>query len=234
MPPQVRELQSLIKEQNKALQPHYDLIDSDIARTEQSGVAQVAGLEAQQKQAFGQIEQAASDKGMFFSGFSPSEQAGYTSTTFLPALAELQNTIASARSNLLGKKADFGKGAFDAATAMRETDIGRRFTYDERVSSQQFQSQEAEKQRQFTAAENQRDRNAAAAQASQAAAKQDYSGVVSSVKAFLDPRRGGDGKVSPNTFQQARNIWVGAGGDPASFAQSFIGYVNRSHESDYF
>ena len=75
MAPQVRDLQSLINEQNAALKTQYDLIEGDITRNEQAGGAQQAGLDAAKVKAFKQIGQASQDKGMFFSGFSPNEEA---------------------------------------------------------------------------------------------------------------------------------------------------------------
>ena len=232
--PQVRELNSLITTLGKSVQPQKALIDADIAANATAGAAQEAGLQATQQKAFGAIEQGAQNKGMFFSGFSPDQQAEYTASTYLPALAQLQATIAQTRSNLLGKKADLDTDIFKTAFQTREGDIERKFNWETAAEDRNFQERMAREERKFTMEENAKDRAASAAQARQAAQQKDVSGVVNSVKAYLDPRRGKDKKVSPATFQEGRNIWVQAGGDPAAYAQAFVGYVNRSHESDYF
>jgi len=165
-PTQVRDLQGLINEQNAALKPQTDLLNKDIAANDASGVAQIAGLDAKQKTAFGQIEQTAQDKGQFFSGFSPDAQAGYTAGTYLPALAELQSTIANTRSNLLGKKADLGKSAFDSAFQTREGDIKTANDWKRMTADQQFQREQTASTQAFQKAQAQLDRNAQASLAS--------------------------------------------------------------------
>lgn len=166
MPPQVRDINTLIAQQQASLQPQYNLIDEGINANEQSGQAQLQGLEATKNKTFGQIEQAASDKGMYFSGFSPNEQAEYTASTYLPAVAQLAGTIASARNQLLGKKADLGKSAFDTATRMQENDIAVLNDWNKMTQQQQFQASEADKQRVFEAQQNEKNRQASAAKGS--------------------------------------------------------------------
>lgn len=165
-PPQVRDINSLIAEQTAALQPQYQLIDESINQNDQSGQAQIQGLEATKNKAFKGIEQAASDKGMFFSGFSPNEQADYTASTYLPALAQLQGTIAGARTQLLTKKAELGKSAFDTATQMREKDLAVLNDWNRMTAEQQFQASQADKQRAFEAQQNEANRQAESRNAS--------------------------------------------------------------------
>lgn len=237
MQPQVRDLQSLIQTQNQALQPQYDIIDQSITQNAASGDAQIAGLDAAKTGAFKQIDQGAQNKGMFFSGFSPDAQAGYTASTYLPALAQLQGTIASTRTSLLGKKADLGKGAFDAAIGQQESDRKVLNDWNTMTAQQQFQASQADKDRAFQAQQNQMKINADASNTSKqiaANAPKDVSGVINSVGGYLDKLKGKDGKVSPATFQAARQQWAAAGGSPDSFAQTFYGYVNTGHANDYF
>lgn len=163
MPPQVRDLQTLIAQQNQSLQPQYDQIDQSINANEQSGQAQIQGLDATKNKAFKQIDQGASDKGMFFSGFTPDQQAEYTAGTYLPALAQLQGTIASARGTLLGKKADLGKSAFDTAFNTQNQDLQTLNDWNKMTQQQQFQASEADRQRVFDAQQNEANRKATAA-----------------------------------------------------------------------
>lgn len=236
MPP-VRELQSLIAEQQQAIAPQKALIDQSIEQNAASGAAQEAGLAATQKKAFGNIEQAAQNKGMFFSGFSPDQQAEYTSSTYLPALAQLQATIAGTRSQLLGKKADLDLDVFKTATSMRENDMQVLRSWEKMTAEQQFNATEAEKQRVFQARENEVTRQHEARQnaANRAAsAPKDVSGIVNSVGKFLQGRVGSDGKVSPASFQEGRQQWIAAGGSPDSYNQAFAGYVNTDHYWNYY
>lgn len=242
--PAIRDLNALISEIGQSVAPQKQLIDTDIANAQKAGDAQIAGMEARKDKAFGQIEQRASDKGMLFSGFSPDAQAEYTASTYLPALAALQEKIAATRSQLLGKKADLDTNVFEKAYQTREGDIGRRFTYDEGERSRAFQAAENEKRRAFEADQNERNRQSQAAlqraqiAASRAASRAAASGNVPDIKAaitrFLDPLRGGDKKVSPKTFKRGLEIWMGAGGAPASYYRTFQNYVNMSHSQDYF
>lgn len=234
MQPQVRELQSLIAEQNASLNPQYDLINSDIAANAQAGAAQEAGLEAKKKRAFGDIEQTASDKNMFFSGFSPDEQAGYTADTYLPALAQLQATIASTRSNLLGKKADLGSKAFDLAFQTREGDINAKRTWDAAETDRRWQEKQAETDRAFKASESAKDRAAAAAQAAQnkgVSAQDVLDADRKAISGELFQVTGNDGFVSPQSYAKAKNNWVGAGYDSKTFDSYFASYRNPGNKN---
>ena len=223
--PAVRELNTLVNELGQSVKGQKSLIDNDIATNDRAGQAQIEGLRAQQVQAFGNIEQAASDKGMLFSGFSPDQQAQYTATTYLPALANLQATIAQTRSALMGKKADLDTSVFNKAFDTREGDISRRFSFDERVAGQQFSASEAEKARQFEARENAATRAAQAAQS--AASRAAEPSAAQNMSTALTSKVGGDGFVSPGTWNALRAQWTSGGyGDAAAFDQAFADYRN--------
>jgi hypothetical protein len=104
--PTVQNLQDIIGQITAAQAPEQSQIDSNISSNETSGAGQVAGLDAAKTNAFNTIEQNANNKGMYFSGFSPNAEATYTGSTYLPALAKLQATIANTRNTLLGQKAN--------------------------------------------------------------------------------------------------------------------------------
>lgn len=237
MPPQVqvRELQSLIAEQNAALTPQYDLINNDIAANDRAGTAQEAGLEAKKNRAFKQIGQASQDRGMFFSGFTPNEEAEYNAGTYLPQLAQLQATIASTRSNLLGKKADLGTKAFDTAFQTREGDVAAKRTWDATETDRRWQEQQAAQDRAFKANESTKDRAAAAAQASRqsgVSASQVLDADRKAISGELFQVTGNDGFVSPQSYAKAKNNWVGAGYDSKTFDAYFASYRNPGNK-DY-
>jgi hypothetical protein len=241
MPPAVRDLQSLIKTQTDALAPQQELIDKSIASNDASGGAQEAGLAAKKDQAFTDITQGAQNKGMFFSGFSPDEQAKYTAGTYLPALAQLQSTIAQTRASLLGKKADLNKGAFDVATQQYENDRKVLADWNAMTAQQQFTASEAEKSRAFEAQQNltkmqsaeriaAADRNAKAAAAKAAGAP---AGLIGTISNLLNSKKGRDTFVSPETYRAGLQQWTSAGGSPDSYNATFSGYINPDHQAKF-
>lgn len=239
MPPSVRSLKSLIAEQTKAITPQQQLIDQSIQQNDASGAAQIAGLGAQKDTAFSNIEQGAQNKGMYFSGFSPDEQAKYTAGTYLPALAQLQGTIAQTRNSLLGKKADLNTDVFKTASNIREADLQALRDWNKMTAEQKFNASEAEKQRAFEAQQKEADRRAAAAEGAAgraAAAAQSRgapAGLVGSISDYFNKYKGGDQFVSPETYRNGMQQWVKEGGSPDSFNQTFSAYINPVHQATF-
>ena len=81
----LKELSPTFKPQVESLQQRANLIPGQIKSEEQ-------GLQAKQEQAFGDILGGARRRGLGFSGIPLGEQAKYTSTEFLPALARLRQS----------------------------------------------------------------------------------------------------------------------------------------------
>lgn len=239
MPPQpaVRDLQKLITQYSSAFDPEKKIIDTQIQQNDQSGAAQEAGLAAKQKTAFNNIEQTAQNKGMFFSGFSPNEQANYTADTYLPELARLQSAIATTRGNLLGKKAEYDTAARTSAMGAQEQDRKVLADWNQMTAQQQFQASQAEKDRAFQAQQNQLKINAEAANtaASRSAATQDAP-IAERVRAMLDASKGADGKVSPSTWRQVAAYAADNGlkfGGGSGFANKYWQYANENNWQDY-
>ena len=173
MLPAVRDLQSTIAQEQQALAPQQQFIDQQITANDTSGTAQMQGLDTTKNNAFDQITQGAQNKGMLFSGVPIDEQAKYIGSTYIPAVANLQATIAGTRAQLIGKKLDLNKGAYDKASALVEGDRAVLNDWNKMTQQQQYQASEADKQRVFQAQQASLDRGAAAANAaaSRAAAK---------------------------------------------------------------
>lgn len=226
--PQVRDLGTLIDQQNAALQPQYDLLDQSENTNEQSGQAQLQGLDAAKTNAFAGIGQDASNKGMAFSGFTPDSEAKYVGATYMPAVAQLAGTIANARTSLLTQKAQLGKSAFDTANSEHDADLKTLDDWNTLTQQEQFQASEQDKANAFTAQQNVLNRNAAAAGISPA---DKLSADIGAASAFLQPKEGSDNKVSPATYAQAKAIWVGEGYSPASFDTQFASYRNPANKS---
>lgn len=236
MQPGVRDLQALIAEQTAALQPQFGLIDADITSNTNAGAAQEQGLTATKDKTFKQIGQASQNKGMFFSGFTPNEEADYTASTYLPALAQLQATIAQTRSNLLGKKAELGKSAFDTAFKTREEDKAVVNRWNEMTAQQQFQASQAEKDRAFQAQQNllkiQSDERQGAANRSASSKASAGPSAASNAAAGLRAYVGDDGYVSPGTYASVKAQWVGSGdGTAAQFDKQFAGFKNPNNKN---
>lgn len=236
--PTVRDLNGLIQTIGQSIVPLKDQIDTDIAANEKYGEAQVAGLEAKKTRAFGDIEQAAQNKGMFFSGFSPDAQATYTADTYLPALASLQQTIAQTRSGLMKEKLGLDKDVFDKAFSSQESDRAILADWNKMTAQQQFEATEAEKQRVWQAQQNEQDRatQLSSARISNAGSSAPQMSVQDKVRAMLDAATGDDGKVNPGVWQNvaayAANNGLNFSGDKG-FASQFWNYANESHWGDY-
>jgi len=258
--PVVRDLNQLVSEYGRSVEPQKQLIDTDIANNEKSGQSQIEGLGAAKDRAFNKITQSAQNKGMLFSGFAPDAQAEYTASTYLPALAKLQAAIANTRTSLLGKKADIDKNVYDKAFATRESDISAKRSWDAAEAARAFQAAEAEKQREFqrqqaeqayqrqlAMAREQRawqaSQNAANRASSASLASMRYGGgggaapnIVERVRAMLQANAGRDGKVSPTTWRQIAAYAADNGlrfGGAGGFASKMWQYANDSHWKDY-
>lgn len=179
--PVVQSVNDIINELKPATQGQSDLIDQQISQNDAYGQTQIAALDAKKTKGFADIEQNAQNKGMYFSGFSPDQQASYLSDTYLPAVASVQKSILDTRNSLLGQKNSLFSDLFGKAYDTNQTQQGRLFDYNQQQDSFAFQSSEAEKDRAFQA------QQAAAA----AAVKYATSGSGSSSKAATDSAKFG-------------------------------------------
>lgn len=237
MTPQVRELNSIVNTLQQGVAGQKTELDNSLVAEEQWGEAQKAGIEAKKTKAFGQIEQTAQDKNMFFSGFSPDAQASYTADTYLPALADLTRTIAQTRSNVLMKKAEIDTDVFNKAFSAQEQDRAVLADWNKMTAEQQFSASEAEKQRVWQAQQNEQDRAVSTANARTAAGPaQPQMSIQDKVRAMLDAATGEDGKVNPGVWQNVA-AYASANGLNFSgdngFASTFWNYANDSHWGDY-
>lgn len=240
--PKVRELSSLITTLGKAVDPQKALLDKSITDNATAGAAQIAGLGAVKDTVFNtEIPQAAQDKGMLFSGFTPDEQAKYTAGTYLPKLAELQATIAQTRAGLLGKKADLDTDVYNKAFDTQQQDRSvladwnkmtaeQKFTSTQAQKDRVFKAQQAEKERAFTASQNAAARAAQASAAARSAAK--TPSAAANAAAGLRAYVGDDGYVSPGTWGSVKAQWVSSGdGNAKEFDKLFGGFKNPKNKA---
>jgi hypothetical protein len=237
--PVVQNLNDIISQIQAAYKPQQDIIDQSINQNEQGGQAQVAGLDAKKTQAFKTIDQNANNRGMYFSGFRPNEQATYTGSTYLPALANLQSTIATARNTLLGKKADLTVQGNNQALTLQNSQKAALQAWQDEQDQRAFQAQQADLAYQRTAAENEKSRQASArsssgggvsVSAAKYADEQNQANAqkqaVTALGGALSKVTGGDGYVSPNDYNAAKREWASAGYDSGSFDRYFAGFRN--------
>lgn len=233
--PAVQNLQDIVAQISAAYKPQQDLIDQSITANDQSGQAQTAGIEAKKTQAFGGIDQTATDRGMAFSGFTPDAEAKYTGSTYLPALANLQNTIASTRNSLLGKKAGLDTEANTQAFNVHQGQVKDAQTWQDAQDAAARAEAARVASENFTASENQKNRDAQTRAAQIAAAsktgpqptaadikKADGAAIGTS----LSHATGSDGYVSPASYAAAKADWVKQGYSSQEFDNAYSNFRN--------
>ncbi len=120
-----RSLEQITRQLAKSDKPAENLLKQQIAALPGQFEGQKAGLQAQQQEAFGNILSGAKRRGLKFSGIPLAEQAKFTSTQFLPALANLENTIAQQRAGLQGSLADITRQRGQLAQQLFQTELDR-------------------------------------------------------------------------------------------------------------
>lgn len=83
--------------------PQTKLVQSQIDQLQPQQDAQQASLDQAKVNAFKDITNSANAKGMLFSGVPIDQQATYTGTKYLPAVANLKSTFQNSRNTLLGQ-----------------------------------------------------------------------------------------------------------------------------------
>jgi hypothetical protein len=232
--PQVQDLQSLIGQYQTALAPQSQQIDTEIAANDTSGQQQTQGIDAQKTTAFKGITQQANDRGGYFSGFTPDAEATYTAGTYLPALAQLQATIAGTRNTLLGKKADLSTTANTSALSERSNEQSAFNTWQQQQDQMAQQEKLQQEQEAFTAAQNAADRTQKTQLAGQSAGSDtaaQLSADRASIVGELSKVTGSDGYVSPGSYATAKNAWVGEGYDAKQFDSYFGGFKNPKNKN---
>lgn len=144
--PKVQKLGQIQKQLSVANRPIIRNLKGQIGATKAEQQAFTKGLEAQQGRAFGQITQGASNRGLLFSGIPLGEQAEYTATEFLPALARGKAGFAEQRGNIRNQLLGLNKDTLAQAMAIREQQLSRF------EQARQFQEQLEESRRQAAAA----------------------------------------------------------------------------------
>lgn len=230
-----------------SLQPGYTgqkkVIGEQIANTDETYKASELALDAAKTQGFNQINEQATGKGTAFGGIPLAEQADYLSTKYLPgkqaAKAQQQSDTLKLRGDLAAIDTDIRNRAFSS----RDTQIASVNQWNLQQATIEAQAKQAALDRQLTASENAKNRAAAAAEgaAGRAANAPKKVSPQQAALAIISQGLGGDGFVSPSTFQIARDMYVQAGGKASDFASKFWKYTganegqpNQSNWKSYY
>ena len=101
-------LDQIIKSLDASYNPSRKLINQQIAALPGQENADISGLNATKDQAFNDITNGARDRGMGFSGIPLSEQATYTASNFLPAVAKTKQAYTNQKTSLLDSLNNLG------------------------------------------------------------------------------------------------------------------------------
>ena len=117
--------------------------------------------------------------------------------------------------------------------AYQMTDIERKAQLEQQQNQQNFEIQKTR----YEVAEAKRAAAAAAAareSALDAASKLDTGEFMSITEAQMKRYAGPDGNVSPETYQQARDLWARKGLPVSEFDNQYYEMINKQHMNDYF
>lgn len=225
--PTVQTLDQIMAE----LQPGYTaqrgVIQKGIQNTNETYKASQLALDAAKTQGFNQINEQATGRGLAFGGIPIVEQADYLSTKYLPGLQQAKAQQQKDILTLEGQNAALDTDIRNKAFSSRETQQQSLNQWNLQQEAQRAAAEAARLDRDFRASQAEKDR---AHQAAQAAA-----GRAASAPRAVSPQQaalsvisqglGGDGFVSPSTFQLARDLYKQAGGDVGQFASEFWKYT---------
>jgi hypothetical protein len=225
--------QQLIAQRQKQLDQIYKPQEQFIKQQQAALPGQFAGQRSALEQAkvneFRDIGNRAQSKGMFFSGFRPSEEARYLGERFLPGMQDITARQEQARMGLLerliGLRGQRAEGMMTFQDRLRQERMAREA--EERAAQRQMQMA-----RMRTAT--------ASAGAAQKASSKDLKNTLSAfaqsrgeLSKLLTQNASRDGFVSPASYAAARNAATRAGWSSDLFNRNFARFINPTHQRDY-
>jgi len=225
--PTVQTLDQIMAE----LQPGYTaqrgVIAKGIQNTNETYKASELALDAAKTQGFNQINEQATGKGTTFGGIPITEQADYLSTKYLPGKQQAKAQQQSDILTLEGQNAALDTEIRNRAAGTRDQQVSSLNQWNLQKQAQEAAAEAARLERDFTASENAKSRAAenARAAASRAASAPKAVSPQQAALSVISQGLGGDGYVSPSTFQIARDLYRQAGGDAGQFATEFWKYT---------
>lgn len=223
-----RSIDQIQAELSSVYNPQIDQVNAQLAELPKYYTAQQQGLDQAKVNAFGDITNAASAKGMSYSGMPIAEQSKYVGTKFLPAMAQLQQQQSQQTFGLKGQLTDIYGKRMSQAQALRQSELDR---------EEQARQAEANRQAQLQAAAMQARASARSYGGGGSrggggrapSASQQLMADRASMSAQLQAATGKDGFVSPQTWADLRNRWTGAGYGSDTFNSSFRNFANMTY-----
>lgn len=225
--PTVQTLDQIMAE----LQPGYaaqrQVIGKAIQNTNETYKATDLALDAAKTQGFNQINEQATGKGTTFGGMPIVEQADYLSTKYLPGKQQAKAQQQADILTLEGQNAALDTDIRNKAFSTRDTQTSALNQWNLSQAQIAAQAEAARLDREFRAAEAAKERSFTAGQnaASRAASAPKAVSPQQAALSIISQGLGGDGYVSPSTFQLARDMYRQAGGDAGKFASEFWKYT---------
>lgn len=191
--------------------------DPQVKTIQASEVPALSALDQAKVNAFRDITNAANAKGMLFSGFTPDQEATYTGTKYLPAVANLKTSIANAVNKLNAERVT---QAQDIVTKGQQAANDAAYKNMQLALSQQRNSIAASKVGSggLTPKQTLDVQNAA----------QMHADTVK-LSAALARHAGPDGFVDPQTYKAGLREWNAAGYTTAQYNNFFKGFVNPNN-----
>jgi hypothetical protein len=134
-----QDLNAIISELDAAYNPSRQTINDRINGLQGAESADIAGLEGQKVQAFDDITNGARSKGMGFSGIPIQEQAKYSASSFLPAVAKVKQSYNEGRNSLVDALNNMNIDQRKTAMSIRETQQNRDFEAQQAALARQAQ-----------------------------------------------------------------------------------------------
>lgn len=120
-----RALEDIIRELDASYSPQRQSIQERLNALPAQADAEIKGLEGQQTQAFDSILAGARGRGLGFSGIPIAEQAQYTSSQFLPAVARVRQSQNENRLSLSDALNNIGLEQNRFAQSLRQSELDR-------------------------------------------------------------------------------------------------------------
>lgn len=205
----------------------------NLYNTQKAGVAgqtqsSKMALDAKKVKGFNNINDQAAARGVSFGGIPLNEQAEYLSTEYLPGMQRIDEQATQRTDALSLALAQLEQDKYKTGLSTQQRQQDTLNTYLEQERARQAQLFLQQQRMEFERSENQANRNFTASQSKISPAE-----LRSTAYSFLQAGMGGDNKVSPDRYKQARAMWIDSGGDAAVFDRDFRNFVNESHAQDY-
>lgn len=120
-----RAIADIIKEIQAGYNPIKDSYNKQLKDLDPMQQLDTKGLEQAKVNAFQDITTGANRRGMFYSGMPLEEQAKYTGSEYLPALASLKSRYAGLRGNLRDAIAGVDRDMYSKANDIRQAELDR-------------------------------------------------------------------------------------------------------------